>query len=164
MPTFLDKMMEIVPRALPNIPESIHNTIIDRIVNAGGFTSTQELRYVKEDDFADLLPLVRRRQLLEVFQIESKVITVNLEIVPSSTTEVSSNCLSIISLSGIEDSPSASQPLAMDKREGLLTYMDVQDSSPASLQKRLRKQWRPSVNNWKGSTVGMAQLVLRDQR
>lgn len=69
MPTFLDKMMEIVPRALPNIPESTHNTIIDRIVNAGGFTSTQELKYIKEDDFADLLPLVRRRQLLEVFQI-----------------------------------------------------------------------------------------------
>ncbi|XP_028432949.1 uncharacterized protein LOC114555050 [Perca flavescens] len=110
MPTFLEKIMEIVPRALPNIPESIHSAIIDRIVNAGGFTSTQELKYVKEDDFADLLPLVRRRQLLEVFQIESKVITVNLEIVPSSTTEVSNNCLSIISPSRSEDSPSASQP------------------------------------------------------
>lgn len=68
MPTFLEQMMEIVPRALPNIPEPIHNTIIDRIVNAGGFIPTQELKYLKEDDFADLLPLVRRRQLLEVFQ------------------------------------------------------------------------------------------------
>ncbi|ROL50093.1 hypothetical protein DPX16_1106, partial [Anabarilius grahami] len=157
MPTFLDKMMEIVPRALPNIPESIHNTIIDRIVNAGGFTSTQELRYVKEDDFADLLPLVRRRQLLEVFQIESKVITVNLEIVPSSTTEVSSNCLSIISLSGIEDSTSASQPVRKSWPESFKVPWDVM---PAEIRTATSSCKRPSP----GARRQMVRIISDEMR
>ncbi len=89
--------------------------------------------------------------------LESKVITVNLEIIPSSTTEVSSNCLSIISLSGSEDSPSATQPVRKSWPESFKVPWDVM---PAEIRTAISSCKRPSP----GARRQMVRIISDEMR
>lgn len=67
MVTLVDKLKEVFLRALPNLSEAVQEILIERLISSG-LESREDLRYVKQDDIADLLPVIQQRKLLDVFK------------------------------------------------------------------------------------------------
>ena len=66
MVTLVDELKEVLLRALPNLSEAVQEILIERLISSG-LSSREDLRYVKQDDIADLLPVIQQRKLLDAF-------------------------------------------------------------------------------------------------
>lgn len=68
MTTLVEELKEIILRALPNISEAVQQLIIDRLLSSG-LDSTEDLKYVKQEDIADLLPVIQQQKRLDAFKM-----------------------------------------------------------------------------------------------
>lgn len=68
MTTLVEELKEIILRALPNISEAVQQLVIDRLMSSG-LDSTEDLKYVKQEDIGDLLPVIQQRKLLGAFKM-----------------------------------------------------------------------------------------------
>lgn len=153
MMTLVEELEEIIPRVLPIISETVQQLVIDRLLSSG-LDSTADLKYVKQEDIADLLPVIQQQKPLDAFKmgmfsyitiplyinascmdyliffsnLETETITLDLQVLPSPTTAVSSN-------SGPLSSPSStSLPSCSESSR-------TEDSQPSS---HIRRSWPES--------------------
>lgn len=68
METLVDELKEVLLMALPNLSEAVQETLIERLISSG-LESTQDPMYVKQDDIADILPIIQQRKLLDAFKL-----------------------------------------------------------------------------------------------
>lgn len=68
METLVDELKEVLFRALPNLSKTVQETLIERLISSG-LESRQDLRYVKQEDIADILPVIQMRKLLDAFKL-----------------------------------------------------------------------------------------------
>ncbi|KAI7811079.1 hypothetical protein IRJ41_010126 [Triplophysa rosa] len=88
MNTVLEDLRGIILRTLPTISKDTQQALMDNLLNSG-LESTQDLKYVTQEDITDLLPAIQLRKLLEAFKKETEVVTLDLEILPSPIPAVS---------------------------------------------------------------------------
>lgn len=62
-----EDLKDIILRALPLISEDTQQSLIHKLLS-DGVESTQDLKFVIEDDIADLLPPLQLQTLLEAFK------------------------------------------------------------------------------------------------
>uniref|UniRef100_A0A672FUM3 Si:ch211-111e20.1 n=1 Tax=Salarias fasciatus TaxID=181472 RepID=A0A672FUM3_SALFA len=70
MVTLMDELKEVLLKALPNLSEDVQELLIERLISSD-LESKDDLRYVKQDDIADLLPVIQQRKLLDAFKLAS---------------------------------------------------------------------------------------------
>lgn len=63
-----DEIKAIILKALPNLSEDTQKQIITAL-EISGLESTEDLKYVQQDDIKDLLPVIQQRKLLEAFKM-----------------------------------------------------------------------------------------------
>lgn len=63
-----DEIKVIIHKTLPNLSEDTQKQIITAL-EISGVESTEDLKYVQQDDLKDLLPVIQQRKLLEAFKI-----------------------------------------------------------------------------------------------
>lgn len=68
MVTLVDELKEVLLRHLPNLSEAVQETSFERLLSSG-LESREDLKYVKQEDIADLLPVIRQRKRLDTFQL-----------------------------------------------------------------------------------------------
>lgn len=68
MVTLVDELKEVLLRYLPNLSEAVQETLFERLLSSG-LESREVLKYVKQEDIADLLPVIRQRKLLDAFKL-----------------------------------------------------------------------------------------------
>lgn len=68
MMTLVEELEEIIPRVLPIISETVQQLVIDRLLSSG-LDSTADLKYVKQEDIADLLPVIQQQKPLDAFKM-----------------------------------------------------------------------------------------------
>lgn len=68
MMTLVEELEEIIPRELPIISETVQQLVIDRLLSSG-LDSTADLKYVKQEDIADLLPVIQQQKPLDAFKM-----------------------------------------------------------------------------------------------
>ncbi|KAL4008055.1 hypothetical protein ACER0C_001907 [Sarotherodon galilaeus] len=84
-----EDLKDIILRALPLISEDTQQSLIHKLLS-DGVESTQDLKFVIEDDIADLLPPLQLQTLLEAFKNETDLVTLDLPMIPSSSSLLSS--------------------------------------------------------------------------
>lgn len=67
MSSLNDDLRNIILRALPSISKHTQEALIDVLVSSG-LVSTQDLKYVTQEDISDLLPPIQQRKLLDAFK------------------------------------------------------------------------------------------------
>lgn len=67
MSTLVEEIRGIILRALPNLSEETISQLISRL-QSSGLESKEDLKYVQQEDMADLLPIIQRRKLLDAFK------------------------------------------------------------------------------------------------
>lgn len=113
-----DEIKAIILKALPNLSEDTQKQMITAL-EISGLESTEDLKYVQQDDIKDLLPVIQQRKLLEAFKVESTTVTLDLQLLPddspcTSLTSFSSplpcSSSSLSSFSSLSSSSEASTP------------------------------------------------------
>lgn len=83
MKTLEEELKDILSSALPTISEAVQQLVIDKLINCG-LDSKEDLKYVKQEDIEDLLPVIQQRKLLDPFKMGTFVyfhsITISLHI------------------------------------------------------------------------------------
>nr|XP_055049999.1 uncharacterized protein LOC129436113 [Misgurnus anguillicaudatus] len=115
MSIVIEDLRSIILRTLPTISKDTEQALIDKLL-ISGLESTQDLKYVTQEDISDLLPAIQLRKLLEAFKKETELVTLDLQIIASPIPEVStplvfssSSSSSVQESSSSEDSASSSQ-------------------------------------------------------
>nr|XP_046254761.1 uncharacterized protein LOC124064385 [Scatophagus argus] len=109
-----DEIKLIILKALPNLSEDTQKQVITAL-EISGAESTEDLKYVQQDDIKDLLPVIQQRKLLEAFRMAATV-TLDLQMLPDDSTHASLTSLSSplpcssSSLSSLSSSLSSSEP------------------------------------------------------
>lgn len=67
MSTLGEEIKGIIVRALPNLSEETQLHLISRL-QSSGLESKEDLKYVQQEDMADLLPVIQLRKLLDAFK------------------------------------------------------------------------------------------------
>lgn len=67
MVTLVDELKEVLLRYLPNLSEAVQETLFERLLSSG-LESREDLKYVKQEDIADLLPVIRQRKTFGCIQ------------------------------------------------------------------------------------------------
>lgn len=84
MTTLEEELKEILSSALPTISEAVQQLVVDKLINSG-LDSKEDLKYVKQEDIEDLLPVIQQRKLLNAFRMGMFVcfhsITISLHII-----------------------------------------------------------------------------------
>lgn len=62
-----EEIKDIIIRALPNLSEETQLQLISRLCGSG-LKSKEDLKYVQQEDMADLLPVIQLRKLLDAFK------------------------------------------------------------------------------------------------
>lgn len=62
-----EEVQGIILKALPNLSEETQLELISRLERYGA-ESKEDLKYVQQEDIADLLPVKQLRQLLDAFK------------------------------------------------------------------------------------------------
>lgn len=63
-----DEIKLVILKALPNLSEDTQKQIIAAL-EISGVESTEDLKYVQQDDLRDLLPVSQQRKILEAFKM-----------------------------------------------------------------------------------------------
>ncbi|CAG5865940.1 unnamed protein product, partial [Menidia menidia] len=84
MENLSEEIKEILCKSLPNLSEETQWQIILKL-QSSGLESKEDLKYVQQEDLADLLPVIQRRKLLDAFKLETEIILLDLEAIPTST-------------------------------------------------------------------------------
>lgn len=83
MKTLEEELKDILSSALPTISEAVQQLVIDKLINCG-LDSKEDLKYVKQEDIEDLLPVIQQCKLLDAFKMGMFVyfhsITISLHI------------------------------------------------------------------------------------
>ncbi|KAJ8280597.1 hypothetical protein GJAV_G00056690 [Gymnothorax javanicus] len=155
-----DEIKVIILKALPNLSEDTQNQLITAL-EISGVESTEDLKYVQQDDIKDLLPVIQQRKLLEAFKMESTTVTLDLQILPDNSTHTSLSSLSSpmpcssSSLSNISSSSSSSEPAtpctlhrlrqsANISRKWYETFEVPWDKMPEEVQSAIANSKRPA--------------------
>ncbi|XP_058477704.1 uncharacterized protein LOC131448912 [Solea solea] len=110
-----DEIKVIILKTLPNLSEDTQKQIITAL-EISGVESTEDLKYVQQDELRDLVPVIQQRKLLEAFKMESTTVTLDLQILPDDATHTSLTSLSSplpcssSSLSSMSSLSSSSEP------------------------------------------------------
>ncbi|XP_069395202.1 uncharacterized protein [Paralichthys olivaceus] len=110
-----DEIKVIILKTLPNLSEDTKKQIITAL-EISGVESTEDLKYVQQDDLKDLLPVIQQRKLLEAFKMEFTTVTLDPQVLPDDSTHTSLTSLSSplprssSSLSCISSLSSSSEP------------------------------------------------------
>lgn len=64
----MDEIKVIIFKTFPNMSEDIQKRIITAL-ESSGVESTEDLKYLQQDDLRDLLPVIQQRKLLEAFRM-----------------------------------------------------------------------------------------------
>lgn len=67
MSTLREEIQSIILKALPNLSEETQSLLISRL-QGSGLESKGDLKYVQQEDMADLLPVIQLRKLLDAFK------------------------------------------------------------------------------------------------
>uniref|UniRef100_A0A3Q2QF48 Si:ch211-111e20.1 n=1 Tax=Fundulus heteroclitus TaxID=8078 RepID=A0A3Q2QF48_FUNHE len=67
MSTLREEIQSIILKALPNLSEETQSLLISRF-QGSGLESKGDLKYVQQEDMADLLPVIQLRKLLDAFK------------------------------------------------------------------------------------------------
>lgn len=67
MTTLVEELKIIIPRTLPNISEAVQQLLVDKLLSSG-LESVEDLKYVKQEDIADIIPVIQQRKLLDAFK------------------------------------------------------------------------------------------------
>lgn len=62
-----EAIKEIISKTFPNLSEELQWQIISKL-QSSGLESKEDLKYVQQEDIADLLPVVQLRKLLNAFK------------------------------------------------------------------------------------------------
>ncbi|XP_065121197.1 uncharacterized protein [Paramisgurnus dabryanus] len=85
MANLSEEIKEIICKTLPNLSEETQLQIISKL-QSSGCESKEDLKYVQQEDIADLLPVIQRRKLLDAFKLETETVTLDLQVIPTSST------------------------------------------------------------------------------
>ncbi|XP_037645758.1 uncharacterized protein LOC119500207 isoform X2 [Sebastes umbrosus] len=115
---------------------------------SSGLGSKEDLKYVKQEDIADLLPVIQQRKLIDAFKIETEIITLDLQVLPSPTTSVCSHSTTF-------SSPSGTSLLSCSESSG------TEESQPSSH----RKSWSESFEiPWNAMPVDLRSDISDGRR
>ncbi|XP_052393908.1 uncharacterized protein LOC127942257 [Carassius gibelio] len=67
-----EEIKEIICKTLPNLSEETQWQIISKL-QSSGLESKEDLKYVQQEDIADLLPVIQCRKLLDAFKLAFQV-------------------------------------------------------------------------------------------
>lgn len=67
MSTLNEDLRGIIFRALPKISKDTQDALTEKLLSSG-LESTQDLKYVTQEDISELLPAIQQRKLLEAFK------------------------------------------------------------------------------------------------
>lgn len=68
MANLSEEIKEIICNSLPNLSEEIQLQIISKL-QSSGLESKEDLKYVQQEDIADLLPVIQLRKLMHAFKL-----------------------------------------------------------------------------------------------
>ncbi|XP_051809342.1 uncharacterized protein LOC127535415 [Acanthochromis polyacanthus] len=77
-----EEIKGIIVRALPNLSEETQLQLISRL-QSSGLESKEDLKYVQQEDMADLLPVIQLRKLLDAFKSETEMFPLDLTMTQS---------------------------------------------------------------------------------
>lgn len=77
MSTLVGELRKIILKALPSNDENITQHLIDRILDSG-LESTDDLKFVQQEDISDILPTIKLRKLLNAFKMGNYNLTYHL--------------------------------------------------------------------------------------
>ncbi|CAJ1062884.1 uncharacterized protein LOC117823392 [Xyrichtys novacula] len=81
MSTVGEQIKDIILKVLPSLSEDTQQRVISELQTMGVET-VEDLKYVKQDDMRDLLPITQQRKLLEAFKTEASPVPLNLQFLP----------------------------------------------------------------------------------
>uniref|UniRef100_A0A8C1V0Y4 Uncharacterized protein n=1 Tax=Cyprinus carpio TaxID=7962 RepID=A0A8C1V0Y4_CYPCA len=84
MSNMSEEIKEIICKTLPNLSEETQWQIILKL-QSSGLESKEDLKYVQQEDIADLLPVIQRRKLLDAFKLETETVALDLQVIPTSS-------------------------------------------------------------------------------
>ena len=67
MANLSEEIKEIICKTLPDLSEEVQWQIISKL-QSSGLESKEDLKYVQQEDIADLLPVIQLRKLLNAFK------------------------------------------------------------------------------------------------
>uniref|UniRef100_A0A3P8QHF1 Uncharacterized protein n=2 Tax=Astatotilapia calliptera TaxID=8154 RepID=A0A3P8QHF1_ASTCA len=146
-----EDLKDIILRALPLISEDTQQSLIHKLLS-DGVESTQDLKFVIEDDIADLLPPLQLQTLLEAFKNETDLVTLDLPVIPSSSSLLSSPAASpcstssgVLPLSNQEhDNSESCGQTTLFRKHWAETFQVPWDLMPMEIQAAVAEGKRPS--------------------
>nr|XP_020479768.1 uncharacterized protein LOC109974095 [Monopterus albus] len=84
MANMSEEIKGIICKTLPNLSEETQWQIISKL-QSSGLESKEDLKYVQQEDIADLLPVIQCRKLLDAFKLETKRVTLDFQAIPTSS-------------------------------------------------------------------------------
>ncbi|XP_034549429.1 uncharacterized protein LOC117824412 [Notolabrus celidotus] len=84
MANLSEEIKKIICKTLPNLSEETQGLIVSKL-QSSGLESKEDLRYVQQEDIADLLPVIQCRKLLDAFKLETETVTLDLQVIPTSS-------------------------------------------------------------------------------
>ncbi|GAA6101330.1 uncharacterized protein LOC113069875, partial [Tachysurus ichikawai] len=82
MSTWCEEVKHIILQALPSLSSDILQQIISSL-QSSGLQCKEDLKYVQQEDLKDILPVIQIRKLLQMFKLETEMVTLNLEELPA---------------------------------------------------------------------------------
>ncbi|KTG03484.1 hypothetical protein cypCar_00010926 [Cyprinus carpio] len=148
MSTLVGELRKIILKALPSNDENITQHLIDRILDSG-LESTDDLKFVQQEDISDILPTIKLRKLLNAFKMETETVTLDLTIMQhtpslsagsSSPPQCSSNMLSVFT-DGESSSLEDNMPSTSHVKK---SWFDTFQLMPGEIQSAISTGKRPS--------------------
>ncbi|KAL7831298.1 hypothetical protein SRHO_G00308010 [Serrasalmus rhombeus] len=152
MTTMFEELKAIILRALPTIDENTVQKLINQL-QTSGLESIDDLKYVRQEDIADLLPIIQQRKLLDAFKMETEIITLNLQIEPTATSPGSSVLSSLpcstpssvrMSTSTGSSSQENCEPPSLIRKAWTETFQVPWNLMPVEVQTAISEGKRPS--------------------
>ncbi|XP_072244940.1 uncharacterized protein [Leuresthes tenuis] len=78
------EVREIICQTLAHLSADTTWQIILKL-QSSGLKAKEDLKYVQQEDLADLLPVIQCRKLLDAFRSETEIVTLDLQAVPASS-------------------------------------------------------------------------------
>ncbi|XP_034554468.1 uncharacterized protein LOC117823392 [Notolabrus celidotus] len=88
-----NEIKDIILKALPGLSEDTQQQVISTLQTLG-VESLEDLKYVRQDGFNDLLPVTQQRKLLEAFKMETPTVTLDLQSLPVEPAQINLSPLS----------------------------------------------------------------------
>ncbi|XP_049450815.1 uncharacterized protein LOC125900084 [Epinephelus fuscoguttatus] len=138
-----EEIRGIILRALPNLSEETQLQLYSKL-QCCGLKSKEDLKYVKQEDIADLLPVIQLRKLMDAFKSETEIIALDLTVIQSSTPISSPSVLETTSPRSSQSPPETTSPLSSPSSLSSMSMSNLSDmSSPTSTRSpsQISKTW-----------------------